>query len=160
MKYNKIMLHCDIKINKNLLYRNHIRCMDVPQKHLIFYFGYNTLHIGLIIQIIQFIRVIEHIIKLIIAIIILFRHDCKKLRRKINPSEIKTNMKPTIINIISFVLGNSEQTPGMTKLIPAAINIVVSSVLIGFSIPLLESQFNIQLFTSCIKIFLILSYIT
>lgn len=115
---------------------------------------------GLIIQIIQFIRVIEHIIKLIIAIIILFRHDCKKLRRKINPSEIKTNMKPTIINIISFVLGNSEQTPGMTKLIPAAINIVVSSVLIGFSIPLLESQFNIQLFTSCIKIFLILSYIT
>lgn len=46
MKYNKIMLHCDIKINKNLLYRNHIRCMDVPQKHLIFYFGYNTLHIG------------------------------------------------------------------------------------------------------------------
>ena len=38
---------------------------------------------GLIIQIIQFIRVIEHIIKLIIAIIILFRHDCKKLRTKL-----------------------------------------------------------------------------
>jgi len=56
-------------------------------------------------------------------------------------------MKPTIINIISFLLGNSEQTPSMTKLIPAAINIVVSSVLIGFSIPL--HYLNLNLTSNC-----------